>query len=323
MVLAAWLAAVLVASTALPGLAERYYLLLPGEVYPVAAAIELPPERRQEAGDLHYSIVYQAEADLLGALRRSIERGVRVVPYEAVIPRGTSPAESTRLNRRLMSESQTAAAIVALRAAGFHVGDGGDGVRITGTVERRPAHGVLLTDDVVLALDGASVRTANELIEAIRRRSPGDSVSLRVRRGSAELELAVGTVASPTEPARPVVGATIETENYRAKLPFPVTITSGEVIGPSAGLMFALGIYDMVTPGRLGGERRVAGTGTVGSDGRVGPVDGAAQKVIAAERAGASLFLVPVENAPDARRTARTIRVVPVATFDEALAALR
>jgi PDZ domain-containing protein len=86
--------------------------------------------------------------------------------------------------------------------------------------------------------------------------------------------------------------------------------------------MFALGVYDAVTPGQLGAGRSVAGSGTIGLDGQVGPVDGARQKVIGAERAGARVFLVPRENAADARAGAGAIRVVPVGTFGEAVAAL-
>ena len=71
-----------------------------------------------------------------------------------------------------------------------------------------------------------------------------------------------------------MVGANVETEGFELETPIPGDVEAGAVIGPSAGLMFALGIYDALTPGQLGGSQAVAGTGTLGSDGRVGPIDG-------------------------------------------------
>lgn len=312
----------LTATTVLPGVARRYYLLLPGAVFPVAPAVQLPPERRQETGDLLYAIVYEAEATLSEALLAAARPGVRVVPYEEVIPAEVTTDESNQLNRRLMAESQTAAAVVALRAAGYPVAVNGQGVRIVEVVPGRPAAATLRPGDVIVAQDGEPVGLAAELIEGIRRRRPGDEVALTVLRDGARVDLRVGTVPSPGDPIRPAVGALVETVGFQTDLPFPVSVRSGDVIGPSAGLLFALGIYDALTPGRLGDGHKVAGTGTIGIDGEVGPVDGAAQKAIAAEQAGAELFLTPVENAAEARRAAASMRVVPVRTFAEALAAV-
>ena len=318
------LGALLALTTLLPGPAYKYYLLLPGDAFPIATAVKVPDERRRDTGQLSFTVVYQQQAGFLDAVMAAGRRGVRVVPYEAIIPRGTTPEESTQANRRLMSESQTAAAVVALRALGHTVEATGRGVRIAGLVADRPAEKVLKKDDVVTAFDGRPVRTATELIEAIRRRKPGDTVELTVRRGDQTLErLKVETVPAPDDPERPVVGAFVETEGFQAELPFPVEIAAGSVIGPSAGMMFALGIYDALTPGPLGDGQTVAGTGTIGLDGRVGAVEGVAQKVIGAEKAGATLFLAPKETYEEARAVAGTIRVVPVATFEEALAAVR
>jgi PDZ domain-containing protein len=306
----------------LPGPAWRYYLLLPGEAFPVGPRIRVPDNLRKESGQLSFTVVYERAASLPDALVESTHGGVRVVPYEQVIPTGQTEEQSNQQAPRLMNESQIAAAVVALRAAGYEVKIGGDGVRITGTAPGTPASQNLQRGDVVLGIDGQRTGTATELIEAIRRHQPGDTVELRVRRDGQETTIRTGTVPSPTEPSRPMVGATVETEGFQAQLPVPVSIEAGPVVGPSAGLMFALGIYDALTPGELGGGAPIAGTGTIGLDGRVGPVDGARQKVIGAERAGYRVFLAPSENAAEARAAASAIKVVSVATFDEALQAL-
>jgi len=316
------LAVGLIAWSALPGLSGRYYLMLPGEAFPVAPRVVVPEERRREVGDLNLTVVYEQATDLPGALLARGRYGVRVVPYEEVIPRGTTEEESNRQFRQAMDESSATAAAVALRRAGYPVRIGGRGVRVTGTMAGTPAAGVLSRGDVVVAHGQTRVRTVAELTEASRRVRPGEEVALTVRRGGEEREVRVGTVSAPNEPERAMIGIYVETEGFEVELPFPVRVEEQVVGGPSAGLMLALGIYDAVTPGRLGDGQRVAGTGTLDMEGRVGGVAGIAQKVLGAERSGADLFLVPADGLADARSVATGMRVVPVRSFDEALAAL-
>ena len=111
----------------------------------------------------------------------------------------------------------------------------------------------------------------------------------------------------------------MSTAQFDVQLPFPVEIETTNVGGASAGLMFALGVLDGVTDGLLTRGYAVAGTGTIRADGDVGPIGGAAQKVVAAERAGAQVFLVPQENYAEARQAASTIRVAAVDRFADAV----
>jgi Lon-like protease len=105
--------------------------------------------------------------------------------------------------------------------------------------------------------------------------------------------------------------------------PFDVSISSGDIGGPSAGLMWALGLYDLLTPGDLTGGRTVAGTGQIALDGTVIPIDGVQEKIAAAADAGATLFLVPQRNLRAARAGGdHGLRLVPVSSFDDALAYL-
>jgi PDZ domain-containing protein len=105
--------------------------------------------------------------------------------------------------------------------------------------------------------------------------------------------------------------------------PFEVSIRSGDVGGPSAGLMWALGLYDALTPGDLTDGRTIAGTGTIAPDGAVGPIGGIEDKVLAADDVGASELLVPVEDMAAAREVAAPgLRLVPVGSFDRAVAFL-
>jgi PDZ domain-containing protein len=121
----------------------------------------------------------------------------------------------------------------------------------------------------------------------------------------------------PDDPV-PYVGITMV-----EPFPFEIAISSGEVGGPSAGLMWAVGLYDLMTPGDLTRGRTIAGTGTIDLDGNVGPIDGIEDKVRAAMRAGASVFLAPAGNLRDLKGIdSGDLRVVPVSTFDGALQAL-
>jgi PDZ domain-containing protein len=106
--------------------------------------------------------------------------------------------------------------------------------------------------------------------------------------------------------------------------PFDVSISSGDIGGPSAGTMWALGMYDLLTPGDLTGGRTIAGTGTIAPDGTVGPIGGVQNKIVAAKRAGADVFLVPKgQNYTDAKQVAGDLPLVPISTFQVALNYLR
>jgi PDZ domain-containing protein len=239
-----------------------------------------------------------------------------------VRPPGTTQQQLNETNRRLIDESKPVAAVVALRAAGYDVEITGQGARVENVLPGMPAEGTLRRGDVIVAVDGQPAPTTNALVEAIRRHEVGDTVALTLQRDGGAEEVQVGTLSSPTEPGRPVIGVNISTFQFDVRLPFPVDIESDNVGGPSAGFMFALGILDAVTDGDLTRGHFVAGTGTLAADGTVGPIGGAAEKALAAEHDGAALFLVPKANETDARRWVRSIRVVPIERFEDGVSTL-
>lgn len=122
----------------------------------------------------------------------------------------------------------------------------------------------------------------------------------------------------------PRIGIVILPVGLDVQLAFPVSIQTQKIAGgPSAGLMFALAVYDALSPDDLTHGWKIAGTGTIALDGTVGPIGGIAQKVAGAEWAGAEYFLVPREHEAEARNVAKNIKLIPVSTIQEALAALR
>ena len=105
-------------------------------------------------------------------------------------------------------------------------------------------------------------------------------------------------------------------------LPVLVSIDSGDVGGPSAGLAFALEVLEKL--GRnVDRGNKIAATGEIFLNGAVGPIGGIKQKTIGAREAGVDAFLVPAgQNATDARKYADGLRIIPVKNFQQALHAL-
>ncbi|MGX5181372.1 S16 family serine protease [Streptomyces avermitilis] len=106
-----------------------------------------------------------------------------------------------------------------------------------------------------------------------------------------------------------------------------VTLKLADVGGPSAGLLFSLGIIDKLdgdgSGGDLTGGRTIAGTGTIDANGKVGAVGGVALKTQAARRDGATVFLVPKAECADAKsELPKGLRLVPVTTLKGAVDAL-
>jgi PDZ domain-containing protein len=192
------------------------------------------------------------------------------------------------------------------------------GVLVTSVFRDTPAVGKLRPGDVVEYVDGIRVRTPEQLGPRIRGKPIGSTIRLGVRRNSKLETFRLRTVASPNDPKAPIVGIGIEPA-LRIDLPLDVDIDLGRVGGPSAGLAFALDILEEL--GRdVDGGRRVAATGEIALDGRVGSVGGVKQKTIGARRSGVDVFLVPAgDNAEEASRHAGDMEVIPVRTFRQAL----
>ena len=269
-----------------------------------------------------FTAVFEQEASWGEVARAKVVGRAEVVPAVDVRPPGTTQEQVNQTNKRLIDESKPVAAVVALRAAGYPVEITGQGAEVESLIEGMPAQGVLQVGDIIVAVDGQPIDTTSALIQAVTRHRVGDQVTLTIRREGQTQDLQVGTRSSPTEPGRPIVGVTVSTYLFDVRMPFPVDVESDNVGGPSAGFMFALGILDAVTDGDLTRGYYVAGTGTIGQDGVVGAVGGAAEKALAAEQDGAQVFLVPKDDSEEARRWVKQLQIVPIERFDDAIHAL-
>ena len=249
---------------------------------------------------------------------------VRLVPPEQIVPTNTTPQEVARQGMQMLDESKQTAVAVGLQLAGYNVKTVGEGIKIVSIVPGSPANKLLQPGDVITALNGESTLTVPDLINKVQSQPANSTVELRILRNDRQITMKVPLMppAKPGDPPR--IGITIESAGFKTELPFPVEIIPQKISGgPSAGLMFTLTVYNMVTPQDLTGGRKIAGTGTISLDGKVGPIGGVEQKVAAAEGAGAEYFLSPPENYAAAKSVAHNIKVIKIATAQQAIQFLK
>jgi PDZ domain-containing protein len=301
------------------GATSPYFLITPGGTWDIGSRVRVPDEIRRPMGRMAFTAVYEQEANWGEVARARVVGQAEIVPAKDIRPPGTTQQQVNETNRRLIDESKPVAAVVGLRAAGYDVEITGQGAEVQSVIQGMPAEGVLRVGDIIVGVDGEPITTTNVLIDRIRRHEPGEVVRVTVLRDGQRQDIELATRNSPTEPGRPIIGVTISTYLFDVRMPFEVDIESDNVGGPSAGFMFALGILDAVTDGDLTRGYFVAGTGTIAADGSVGPIGGAAEKALAAEKDGAQLFLVPKDNVEDARKWVQNLQIVPVERFDDAV----
>jgi PDZ domain-containing protein len=236
-----------------------------------------------------------------------------------------SVTENRERNLEMMRVSKDIAVVVALDHLGIASFEE-TGQAFQAVVEGGPADGLLVPGDVIIAIDGAEITSFGSLRNELTTKTPGDAGIVTVDNIDT-LDVRDVEIRWGIHPDESVQGGFIGIESVVPRqvaldLPFDVDIDSGTIGGPSAGLAFTLTIIDLLTEGELTGGQNVAVTGTILGDGTVGPVGGVAQKAAAAHEAGAVAFIVPEAVVDQAISGARDMPVIPVATLDDALAAL-
>jgi len=302
-----------------------YFVFRPGSVQPLSGKVMITSGQRFVAtGEVHFATVRQ-DATVNGWewLEARMKPSLTLIEEDRVLS-GRSRDENRAFNMQLMRVSKSTAVAVALRHLGIDpfrpTGVGLAEVQVGG-----PSNGVLTTDDVILTVDGVSVRQAMDLVEAIRDHGPGDTVDMEVEpvAGGASRTVSVVLGARDDDPTVGFMGVVPQTRWEDVEdLPVDVKVNTGNVGGNSAGLALTLSILDLITPGELTGGLQVASTGTIDPMGGVGPIGGIIQKVVAARDGGMDLFLVPVDEVAEARLHAGSMAVEGVATLDDALEAL-
>ena len=288
-------------------------------------------------GSLYITFVYEQRATVLSRYwNQYFNADASVIPFQEVFGGGPAPSSQVQQQQSIaqMLGSKEDAELAALNVVGYAIP--GEQVAVQQVAPQSNAYQKLLPNDVIVAVNGKAVHTPQQLIQAEGMLHPGDPITLLVKRslpasGQRTFTLKVRTINFH---GRPIIGIQ-PTTSYATypHLPYKISIDSGDIGGPSAGLMFALSIINRFSAVDLTHGHKIAGTGTIDIDGNIGPIGGAKQKIIGARGAGAEYFFVPaycnhdprvnVCNYDEARPYAKGVKLVPVSTLRQALAFLR
>ncbi|MFH8519332.1 PDZ domain-containing protein [Streptomyces gelaticus] len=281
------------------------------------------------SGNLNMTTVRVTGADynmnLVEAVYGWLAHDSVVVPHDTLYPDGKTEQESTQENAEEFSQSQESAKVAALTELGIPVASR---VVVSTVVKGSPAQGKLHAGDVIKQVDGTPVKQPEDVAKLVTRHDPGEQVTFTIipartaqaaekvgKEPEGSRKIVITTAKAPKE-NRAIVGIQAGTDHT---FPFRIDIKLADVGGPSAGLMFSLGIIDKLTPGKLTGGKFIAGTGTIDDKGKVGPIGGINMKLVGARNAGARYFLTPDENCRAAASdTPSGLTLVKVKTIDDA-----
>jgi len=272
--------------------------------------------------------IYLVTVSELGGPRQNISgfqvlvgwwrRSYAVIPRRLLFPdASTTPQQVETQGTNEMIASKEGATIAALRYLGYRLTPGVD----IGSVDLPALKGKLMDDDVIVGVDSITVTNSADLLKVEASHKPGDQIILHVMRGPTQLAVPV-TLQPPAKGATaPTIGISVVDSFTK---PFAIAIDLTDVVGPSAGTSFALGIIDKLTDGNLTGGRTIAVTGTIDADGNVGAIGGVIQKMAGARNAGATVFLVPKSNCAEALTAVpHGLRLVPITTLTSAVGVLK
>lgn len=295
-----------------------YYAVGPGPAREVEPLIDVTGHQRYaSAGKFIMTTVRWYQVTPFQALLAWIDPNESLVKQDVLYPPGTSVQVEQQRALSDMDQSKIDATYVALAKLGGYPKRHGRGALIEESFAGCPSDGKLYSGDTILAIDRTPVRSAegaSRLLDAVPADTPVD-FTVSAAGQTHDISVTKGTCPGTD---RSLIGISLVDP-----FPFDVAIASGDIGGPSAGLMFALGLYDTLTPGDLTQGRTIAGTGTIDETGAVGPIGGITDKVVAAERVGADIFLVPKDNWNELKGVdTGTMKLIEVSSFADALKAL-
>jgi len=319
----------------------RPYAIVPSDAEEVQSRITLDDVQRYPAdGRILFVTIRQPELSLLSWLMFRHDDDISPRTYEEIYGSST-PQQLQVRGRRQMFNAQQAAEYVALSKLGFPIERKKGAIVVDQIIcfkvtvdqkaceEEAPSGDVLQPDDELISVDGEPIKTVDDLTPILAEHEPGDMVKVAYTRPgvdgnqTGEIEL----IASPDDADRTIIGFYPFDTTTVGNAPFPITIATDGIGGPSAGLAFTLTLIDELTPGELTGGNTVAVTGEIDINGNVGAIGGLAQKASAVRQTGTDYFIVPASQSPESLEAARAVvdgevEIIPVATLDEALAAL-
>lgn len=301
-------------------------VLEPGPAPDVAERTQIDAPTFRSVGSIHLTTAQVAAP--LGATTAEVMKAIFnedkvLIARAAIYPPGQSARHTETIQAAQMTRSELEAAVAALAELGLPLEPAG--VFVEKMLESAPAARNLLAGDVITGVNSRQVSMVAELTDVLNGRLSGSEVRLEVIRGDEELSFVVELDEPQSNGPSSALGAEVTQFN---RPPVKVSISSRDIGGPSAGLMYALSIYDRLIPDDITGGRTIAGTGTITNSeegtGVVGAVGSVALKVKGAARIGADVFMVPKAEVAEARAAAGPgMEVIGVSTLNEAITELK
>jgi PDZ domain-containing protein len=297
-----------------------YYAVGPGPARSVMPLITFSGATRYApvpGSDLEMTTVRYYQVTPMQAVAAWIDPNLDLVSQDLLYPTGDVALENQRSISQMDQSKIDATGLVLRRLTGYPQ-EHGDGALVESVVQGCSADGRLFPGDIITEIDAEPVHDTRDVRRIVHGAREGQPLSFTL-----DVD---GTIEHETftrKPCGPHHHLLVGFNSVNA-FPLPVQISSDDIGGPSAGLMWALGLYELMTPGDLVAGRRIAGTGTIDLAGNVGPIGGIRDKVVAAQRVGAQIFLAPEDDMPElAGVDFGGMQVISVASFGEALRALR
>lgn len=238
-----------------------------------------------------------------------------VIPIDQVFPANQTVEESTAESTAMMEQSQQEAIAVALRNLGYKVPVQ---LYVSEVSKNSPSSGKIVAADFIQKVDGVKVATIEQLRKQVNEFDGNTPLNIELLRNGELFNFSITPKKDETGAYRIGILA-----GYKYDFPVKIDLQLADVGGPSGGMMFALGIYDKLTPGSLTGGKYIAGTGTIDGSGLVGPIGGIQQKMFGARKAGAEFFLAPKDNCSElVGHIPADLQVLKVTTFADALTAV-
>jgi Lon-like protease len=304
-----------------------YYVSKPGIAKELAPIIQVAGGTEGK-GSYMLTTVRMGRANIYSYVEAKLFDYVELYPVEAILHETETQDEYNARQLHMMAGSKLNAIEVAYKKAGYPVEYVYKGVYVVQVVPDMPAEGILRAGDRITKVDGQEFPSSERFIEYVGKKKAGDQVELTINREDKTKKVNVSVEPFKDDPKKIGLGISLVDDKEIIVDP-KVTVKTDEIGGPSAGLMFSLEIYDQLMEADFTKGYKIAGTGTIDSNGTVGPIGGIDQKIVAADKAGAEIFFAPNEkggkdsNYKLAVKTAQEIdskmKIIPVDVIDDAI----
>ncbi|MDK1726203.1 SepM family pheromone-processing serine protease [Dellaglioa algida] len=313
-----------------------YYIESPGTAESIGDHLVVNHKKDNKNGDFLLTTVYVQKASPLTLLYSKLFGKYDEILNENEVTGGSSNQEYDVLQRYYMTDSINQAKFVAFKAAHKKVSLEFQGVYVMSVLEKSKFYHVLKPGDVITSINNKKFASEKGFISYVSSQKNGQKVRVKVKRKGVS-KIVVGKLMPLDKTKKSGLGITlINKTNVETEIPVKANVAS--LGGPSGGLMFTLQIYAQLMDVDVKHGQKIAGTGTMSSNGEVGDIGGIDKKIVAADKENVSIFFAPnnelssaelksdpnaLNNYQLAKKTAKQIgsnmKVIPVKKFSDAL----